>query len=47
LLEHAVGVFAKVDGVGEPGDGELDLAVAGFDVFGVFWVPGVDGVAYT
>jgi hypothetical protein len=36
----------EVDGVCEPGDGELEFALCGFDVQGVFWVPGVDGITY-
>lgn len=44
LLQHRVGVLAEVDGVGEPADGELDLAVSGLDVGGVLGVPGVGAV---
>jgi hypothetical protein len=36
----------EVDGVCEPGDGELEFALCGFDVEGVFWVPGVDCISY-
>lgn len=34
-----------VDGIREPGDGELDLPIAGFDVGWVFGVPGLGPVA--
>lgn len=44
LLLHRLRVGAEVDGVGEPGDGELDLAVAGLDILWVLRIPGVDGV---
>ena len=44
LCDHGLGVAAKVDGVGEPGDGEFELAFAGFDVFGVGGVPRFDPV---
>ena len=44
LLDHAVGVFAEVDRVREPGDGELDLAVTGLNVCRVLGVPGVGPV---
>lgn len=44
LLDHAVGVFAKVDGVCEPGDGEFDLAVSGLDIGRVLGVPGFSPV---
>lgn len=40
LFHDAVGVFAKVDGVCKPGDGEFEFAGAGFNVFWVFGVPG-------
>lgn len=45
LLAHRVGVLAEVDGVREPADGELDLAVARLDVQGVLGIPGESGVA--
>jgi len=35
LLHHRRRVVPEVDRVGEPGDGELDLAIARLDVFGV------------
>lgn len=41
---HRVGVLSKVDGVREPADGELNLAVARLDVQGVLWIPGKSGV---
>ena len=44
LLAHRVGVLAEVDGVREPRDGELDLAVARLDVQRVLGVPGKGGV---
>lgn len=44
LLAHRVGVFAVVDGVGEPGDGEFKLAFGGLDILWVFWVPWINGV---
>ena len=45
LFHHAIGVFAEIDGVREPGDGEFDLAVAGFDVEGILRIPGFGPVA--
>lgn len=39
LLEHGVGVFAKVDGISKPADGELNLAVAGLNISRVLGVP--------
>lgn len=45
LLAHRGRVVAQVDGVGEPGDGELDLAVGSLDVPGIPGVVGVGGIA--
>ena len=45
LLPHGLGVIPEVDGVGEPGNGKLDLAVAGLNVGGVLGIPRVRGVA--
>ena len=47
LLDHAVWVFAEVNGVREPGDGELDLTVTSLDVCGVLAIPGLSPVTYT
>lgn len=36
--------MAVVDRVGEPGNAEFEFALCGFDVEGVFFVPGIDSV---
>ena len=47
LLTHGVGVFAEVDWVAKPANGELNLAVAGLAVLGIFGIPGFGPVTYT
>jgi hypothetical protein len=47
LLYHAFWVAAEVNRVGKPGDSEFDLARSGFDVRGVFRVPGFSPVTYS
>lgn len=47
LGTHGGGVLAVVDGIGEPGDGEVEAAFAGGDVFWVEVVPGVCPIACT
>jgi len=37
---------AKVDGVGEPGDGEFNFAVTRFNIFRIFRVPWVNSITY-
>lgn len=39
LSAHRLGVLAKVDGVSEPRDGKLDLAVSGLNILGVKGIP--------
>lgn len=39
LLPHRIWVFAKVDWVSEPADGELKLSVACLDILRVIWIP--------
>lgn len=46
MFYDAVGVFAEVDGVCEPGDGEFEFAGACFGVFWVFGVPGFGPVTF-
>jgi hypothetical protein len=46
LFDHAVWVLAVIDGVSEPGDGELDLAIAGLDVRGVLGIPRLSPVTW-
>ena len=46
LGDHARGVAAVIDGVGEPGDGEFELALTGGDVGGGGWVVGLGPVAW-
>ena len=47
LLSHRVWVLAEVHGVREPGDGELDLAIAGLNVTGVFGIPRLSPISYS
>lgn len=45
LRDHASGIDAVVDWIGEPGDGEFEFACRGFHVFGVLGVPGFGPIA--
>ena len=44
LLLEGLGIVSEVDGVGEPRDGELELALGSGDVLGVFGVPGLSPI---
>lgn len=46
LFAHGGRVVTEVDGVCEPGDGELDLSIACFDVFWIIGIPGICSIAY-
>ena len=46
LFDHAVWVLAVIDGVSEPGDSELNFAIAGFDVRRVLGVPRLSPVTW-
>jgi len=47
LLAHAFGIVAVVDRISKPGDGELELSLTGFDVLGVFGIPGFNPITCT
>lgn len=46
LFDHAVWVLAVIDGVSEPGNSELDLAIAGLNICGVFGIPRLSPVTW-
>jgi hypothetical protein len=45
LGAHRGRIVTQVDGVGEPGDGKLDLAVSSLDIPGILRIPRESGIA--